>query len=747
MTTGNKSSQTREEFLHSICYGVTVGFIWLITAIIPFYFLYLAAEKNKPSGFSSLFEARYHQLWIILILLGFLIALITTMMRASIFASQRSGVKNDALFEKLTAVLPAMVYQFRQYPHGHCSVTYTNDAIHKIYELSPEEARRDGSRILDLVHPDDRARVWKTLMESWKDLTPWQGEYRVILPKQGMSWRSAHAHVERLPDGGTLWHGVISDITSRKNAEDALLRNRERLALATSQGGIGVWEYNLESQTFYMDEQMLAMYGVEKRQSTYDQTDWDDAFLEEGSTCFWTAVDWTLSGKEGFPIELRLSRPNKVHYIFCSGKLVCDENQQPVRIVGTCVDISFQKKVEKDLLLAKEAAEAADRAKSEFLAMMSHEIRTPMNGVLGFTTLLKDTKLDTKQEDYLQTIENSAEALLEIINDILDLSKVEAGELKIVSAPFDIHRAVEEIVTILNPRALEKGISLEVEFQGSLPGYMITDRVRLMQILLNLLGNAIKFTFAGSVRLAIGAKKSTDDIALYSWEFEVTDTGIGIKPELKNRIFEPFYQEESSSKRRFGGTGLGLSITKRLCEIMGGSITVESQAGRGSVFTATISAPAVFSAMNDGEKEKKYSLPAVPSEASASRGHLLIAEDNSINQKLAELLVKRLGYTCEIVGNGVEAVEACRNKFFDAVLMDVQLPEMDGLEATRKIRELEAAKQMPFSKGRIPIIAVTASAMVDDRNACLNAGMDDYLSKPIRLPDLQAILQRTSSAG
>ncbi|MEO8205961.1 MAG: ATP-binding protein, partial [Chthoniobacterales bacterium] len=585
MPTRNKSLQTKQEFLHSVCYGAIVGIIWFIMAMIPLWFLYHAAERSPDSSLSLFLRHRYQQLSMALVIVGFFTAIIAAWIRANFFSARRTGMKDDVLFEKLTTVLPAMVYQFRQYPHGHCSVTYTNDAIRKIYEISPEDARKDGGMILKLVHPDDYDRIWKTLQESWKNLTPWQSEYRVILPIQGVCWRSAQAHVERLPDGGTLWHGVISDITPRKNAEDALLRNRERLALATSEGGVGIWEYNLKSQTFYMDEQMLAMYGVEEQQTSYGQADWDNAFLEEGSTCFWTAVDWTLNGKEGFPIELRLSRPNKVHYILCSGTLVRDENKRPVCIVGTCVDISLQKKVEKDLLLAKEAAEAADRAKSEFLAMMSHEIRTPMNGVLGFTELLKSTNLDSKQEDYLQTIEHSAEALLEIINDILDLSKIEAGELKITAAPFVIHQVVEEIVTILKPRAQEKGISLEVDFQDSLPKYMLSDRVRLMQILLNLLGNAIKFTFKGSVRLSVRAKKSAvinpTGEASYSWEFEVTDTGIGIKPGLKERIFEPFYQEESTSKRRFGGTGLGLSITKRLCEIMGGGISVESHLGKG----------------------------------------------------------------------------------------------------------------------------------------------------------------------
>ncbi|MEO6846277.1 MAG: ATP-binding protein [Chthoniobacterales bacterium] len=741
MAINNSNSRTKREVLFSIRYGIISGAIWFLAAGIPFLLFYTEAKKNLADQFPALLAHRFALLFEILVAVSFLIVVIAFMMRASLYAKHRAESGSDELFEKLTDELPAMVYQFRQYPHGHCSVTYTNSAIEEIYEITAEEARRDGAKIFDLVHPDDRNRIWKLLLESWKNLTPWRGEYRVILPRQGECWRFAQAHVERLPDGGTLWHGFITDITSKKRAEEELARNRERLALATSAGGIGIWEYDLVEKNFYMDEQMLAIHRMEDAQRNYSQTEWDNGFGDEDRGKFWRSVEKSVNGDASFPIELQLKSQAEIRFILCGATVVRDSRGNPVRIVGTGVDISAQKTRAVELLNAKEAAEAADRAKSEFLAMMSHEMRTPINGVLGFTNLLKVTKMDEEQLSHLQLVEHSAEALLVIINDILDLSKIAEGKLNITPAVFDMRQAVKEVIGILNPRAVAKNIALEVDIEDSVPDYMISDRVRLVQILSNIIGNAIKFTLEGKVALHISAKKTSaahrNQNPFYLWTFEILDTGIGIKPDIHEKIFEPFYQGESTIQRRFGGTGIGLSISKRLLGLMQGNIKVDSTPGKGTHFTVTISAEATQSSGDVFSVNSR----ALHSTALTNK-HFLVVEDNAINQKLLELLLKRMGATSVSAATGFEAIDACQHHRFDALLMDIQLPEMDGLEATRRIRELEIDGKILSTNGKLPIIAITANAMTHDQDICLKAGMSDYLSKPVRPSELLEVLKR-----
>jgi len=424
------------------------------------------------------------------------------------------------------------------------------------------------------------------------------------------------------------------------------------------------------------------------------------------------------------------------------GRVTRFPGEGPARAVVAHEDITERKRAVLALRQANVELAQASRAKSEFLATMSHEIRTPLNGVIGLTSLLQATPLSPQQREYVGGIQASGDALLALINDILDFSKIEAGQFHLETRSLDLRQVVREVVGLFAPQAQAKALQLGAQVDPALPPVLEGDSLRLRQVLLNLVGNAVKFTDRGEVQVRVAV--IAEDEGGVTLRIAVRDTGIGIVPEAQARLFEPFTQADASTTRRYGGTGLGLAICKRLVDLMGGQIGVESAPGQGSTFWAALRL--ARGVVRDGVPATAVQVaPATVGERRAGsrpRGHVLVAEDNAINQLVVVRLLESLGYAAHTVENGRQAVEAVRREQFDLVLMDCHMPVLDGFAATRAIRQDEEGQ------GRhLPIVALTADALVADAEKIRAAGMDDHLIKPITLERLAEVVERWIGDG
>ncbi|MBI3829586.1 MAG: CHASE domain-containing protein [Planctomycetes bacterium] len=444
-----------------------------------------------------------------------------------------------------------------------------------------------------------------------------------------------------------------------------------------------------------------------------------------------------FSGEIGsYQMEKRyIHKAGHIVWILLDATVVRDKQGRALYGIGQVQDITKRKAAEIEILRAREAAEAASRSKSEFVANTSHELRTALNGIVGMSALLLETEITAEQRNFASTIRTSADALVAIVNDLLDFSKIEAGKFRIESARFDLHEETVSVVNLLRSKAQEKNLELSLYLQEGTPRHVAGDSLRIRQILMNLVGNAIKFTTHGSIRLEVGVHERKADTGRF--EFRVHDTGIGIAADKLACLFQKFSQVDASSTRRYGGTGLGLAISKELAEMMGGSIQVESIPGKGSVFTLDLplklEPEVIRSARASNGDSRKVSLPH-PKEVGSVR--ILLAEDNPTNQRVAVLYLQKQGCQVDTACDGKEAVLRSAETHYDAIFMDCSMPIMDGYEATAAIREREKG-----SKLHSYIVAMTAHAMRGDRERCLNAGMDDYLPKPIDFDRLKSLIQ------
>lgn len=619
-----------------------------------------------------------------------------------------------------------------------------SDETYRIFGTAPQSFLPTYETCLKSVHPDDREAVANAVKESLERKSPCTIEHRICLADGGV--RVVQQRSEpRLDADGNLQAmvGTMQDITEREQVQEALRRSEEQLRLLLDSTAEAIYGIDMQGNCTFCNPACLRMLGYSRVEDLLGKNMHQQIHHKHSDgTCF-PVEDCRIY--QAFQIGVRAHVDDEVLWradgMAFSAEYWSHPQYRDGQVVGavvTFLDITERKQAETELLQAKEAAETANRAKSEFLATMSHEIRTPMNGIIGMTELALDTELTLNQREYLDTVRSSAESLLTIINDILDFSKIESGMFELEAVPFNLHELVREAVKPLVFRADQKGLELHSSIAGDVPGLVSGDPTRLRQVLVNLVGNAIKFTKNGKVGLDVAVEQSlTGAVELH---FVVLDRGIGISADQQLKIFEPFSQADSSTTRHYGGTGLGLGISKSLIELMGGRIWLESEPGQGSRFHFIVRLGEVSTAAQTGASvaKKGAGQPA----GSAKPARILLVEDNAVNRKLAITRLEQWGHAVTTAENGQQALDCLSQQNFDLILMDIQMPVMGGYEATAIIREREG------QTGRhTPILAMTANAMNGDRERCLQAGMDGYVSKPVRAEELFNTIEPVLSGG
>ena len=574
---------------------------------------------------------------------------------------------------------------------------------------------------------------------------------RIAVMLTGITHEKANFHTPLMPDRIQSFQVFVQKVSSmamnrRNNAIIAkqmlhIQQSEERLKLAIEGSNTGFWDRDLITGEVMFSPLWKAMLGYADDEIENTSEEWEMRLHPEDRARSLERVEKHLRGETPVFENLARMRHKDGHYVWimARGRALRDAQGKVYRFVGTHFDMTQQKALEQRLReaedlqrTAREQAEAASRAKSIFVASMSHEIRTPMNGVLGMLQLLQDTPLSESQTELVSNAEKSATALLDVIGDILDLSKVEAGKVDLETQAFQPSALFEEVITLMKVRSEAKNLQLHLHLPPEMPAWVSGDAGRLRQILINLIGNAIKFTDQGGVTVAVETELTTDSEAMVNLEVSVTDTGIGFSESFIQHLFQPFSQHDGSTTRRHDGTGLGLSISRSLIELMGGSIRAKSQPGKGSEFRISLCLP-----MTDAPDDHVVEDLAAPTSLHFD-GSVLVVEDNPMGQTVAKLMLQKFGFRVDVASNGQEGAAMALAGDYRLVLMDCQMPVMDGFEATGAIRDGE----LQTNQAPVPILALTANVQLSDVEKCLQSGMNDFLPKPLRKEALAAKLAK-----
>ena len=617
-----------------------------------------------------------------------------------------------------------------------------SEEVYRLHEV-PQSFDPNLNQAVSFFPPKDRRIITEAVRRCATDGVPYDLELEFVTAKGRRLWVRSLGQAEYEENTIKRIYGTFQDITVARRAAEALEANRQFLSLALSSAEMSLSDWHIPSGRIVFDENWRRVLGYAEDDLEQTRAFWDSLIPDEDQPAIKEAQDRYFQGHAPLlEVEYRMrARDGSLHWVLERSKIVeRAADGTPVRLSGILLDITARKETEDRLQAAIETekelrrqAQAGERAKSEFLAAMSHEIRTPMNGVLGFADLLSQTKLDSLQSDYVETIRRSGSALLQILNDILDYSRLEAGRVRFDKVPFSLRQMMTNVSDLLKPAAHSKGLVLETQIDPRLSDRFEGAVDRLQQVLLNLIGNAIKFTIQGSV--LAGARPARENGFC---EFFVSDTGIGISAAQIRTIFEPFMQADAGLARPYGGTGLGLTISQRFVEMMGGTLEVESAPGAGSTFHFEIPLQEIKDALPFRPPVEAF--VAAPGFATRHPLSILIAEDDAVNRKLMVRVLDSLGYSALVAANGREAVEIYDQHRPTCILMDLHMPEMDGIEAAQKIRAIQNSNPLPY------IAALTADVMPEERQRCVAAGINAYLTKPFNLQLLARTLEQAHAS-
>ncbi|NJC88436.1 MAG: PAS domain S-box protein [Desulfuromonas sp.] len=606
----------------------------------------------------------------------------------------------------------------------NANFTYVSPRIRALLGYEPEELL--GLNAFDLMDADEAERVRRCFNPIAQSFLPFSNLLNINTHKDGHKVVIESSGAPIFDNEGRFrgYRGIDRDITERKQIEEELRHSREKLNDILTLLPQSIYEADFSGRLTYANQVAFDLFGYSREDFAAGLNVLDMIIPEDVGRARENIGKLYMGGEEG-SYEYTARRKDGTTFPVMIYSSAVKKEGAPLGMRGIIVDISKRKKYEQELEKARDMAESMSRAKDEFLANMSHELRTPITAVLGFTELLQGTELSEQQQKYLGTIASSTETLLALVNDLLDLARIEAGKVYLEREEFSLRTLIGEIANSQKPAAKAKGLAFNTRISTEVPDRLMGDPLRLKQVLLNLTVNAIKFSERGEVCLSVSVADFHPSTPLLS--FDVADTGIGIRTEDIAEIFQPFSQLDPSSTRKFGGAGLGLAICTKLLAIMGGEISVTSCEGVGSTFHVRL--PFEMAAI---ETEGGGAHPA--GQATTAEGaplQVLLVEDHEISQYFFAEVLKRCGHHVELAANGAEALGKLQCRSYDLVLMDVQMPVMDGLEAIGKIREMEKA-----GGGHLPVIALTAHAMEKDRIEVLGKGFDGYVSKPMKINEL-----------